>query len=194
VLRIHALAGLGAVALAAVWASGRLADRVALRAAAGLDATLGSAWRAAQAEPAAATPQAIVLPAPEPAEPSAPAVPLAAGRGRGAKARPAPKRGVRVSSAAVLRLANSGARPAGAPVPASAGCPAGLRLSGVGALGVGLRDGDVLTHAGGSPATSSGAVVGMVIAARGARQREIAGRFCRAGELYNLVVEQPYLD
>jgi hypothetical protein len=31
-----------------------------------------------------------------------------------------------------------------------------------------------------------------VIGARGARQREVSGRFCRDGEAYNLVVEQPY--
>ena len=64
----------------------------------------------------------------------------------------------------------------------------------MGALGVGVRDGDVLTHAGGRPATSRADVVGMVIAARGAHQREIGGRFCRAGEVFNLIVEQPYLD
>ena len=82
--------------------------------------------------------------------------------------------------------------PSGAYVPAEGARPAGLQLQGVSALGVGLEDGDVLTHADGRPARSRGDVIGVVIAARGAGAREIGGRFWRNGEVWNLIVEQPY--
>ncbi len=101
--------------------------------------------------------------------------------------------GIRVSAASVLRLANAGARPAGHYVPSDGIRPAGLELSGVGALGIGMRDGDVLTNAGGRAATSAGAVVGAVIGARSARTPEISGVFWRGGEPWQIVVEQPYI-
>jgi hypothetical protein len=107
---------------------------------------------------------------------------------------PAPSRhGIRVSAESVVRLANSGARPRGTPVRATPERPAGLELHGVGALGIGLRDGDVLTDAGGRPARSEAEVVGMILASRGAQVPEISGRFYRDGEAWNLIVEQPYL-
>ena len=106
---------------------------------------------------------------------------------------PVPTRGIRVSAATVLRIANSGARPVGIPVPAEGARPAGLMLSGVSGLGVGMQDGDVLTHAGGRPALSEADVVGLVIAARGKEVPSIGGRFWRDGEPWNLVVEQPYV-
>ncbi len=101
-------------------------------------------------------------------------------------------RGLHVPSAAVLRLARSGSRPRGVPVPAEGPRPAGILLQGVGGLGVGLQDGDVLTMAGGAPALAPSDVVGMVIAARGRRAAVIGGQFWRDGEPWNLVVEQPY--
>ncbi|GEM_PF-1004874 len=104
----------------------------------------------------------------------------------------APRRGLRVPAETVLRLARSGARPRGVPVPAAGGRPAGILLQDVGGLGVGLEDGDVLTMAGGVPARSPADVVGMVIAARGRRAATIGGQFWRDGELWDLVVEQPY--
>lgn len=105
--------------------------------------------------------------------------------------RPVPK-GIRVRAGAVLRLANSGARPGGVPVSARGDRPAGLALTGVGGLGIGLVDGDVLTHAAGRPALSPGDVIGVVIGSRAAQAPEIWGRFWRNGESWNLVVEQPY--
>lgn len=106
---------------------------------------------------------------------------------------PLPKKGVRVRAETVLRLANSGARPSGIPVPAHGERPAGLALSGVSGLGIGLVDGDVLTHADGRPARSAGDVIGVVIGARAQKAPEICGRFWRGGEPWNLIVEQPYL-
>jgi hypothetical protein len=117
-----------------------------------------------------------------------------AGAGRVAAQNPLLARGIRVSASTVLRLANNGARPTGAPVAPSGARPAGLLLSGVGALGIGMRDGDILTDAGGRPALSEGDVVGVVIASRGQRVPTISGRFWRNGEPWQLLVEQPYLQ
>jgi hypothetical protein len=82
--------------------------------------------------------------------------------------------------------------PRGTPVAATPLHPAGLALSGVSALGVGLRDGDVLTEAAGSPALSIGAVVQAVIAARGRHAPEISGRCFRDGQPFQISIEQPY--
>jgi len=105
-----------------------------------------------------------------------------------------PKKGIRVRAEAVLRLANAGARPSGIPVAAHGRRPAGLALIGVSGLGIGLVDGDVLTHAGGRPALVPGDVIGMVIGARAHHASEICGRFWRNGEPWNLIVEQPYVE
>ena len=188
--------------VAAAFVSGKVADRIGRRLGAALDETLGAALRI----PPPASAEAVALraaehPAPRSAEPHATQTEKAPATSRSSRPRAPsrgadriPERGLRVSAQTVLRLAQSGARPSGTPVPVSQGCAAGLRLSGVSGLGVGLRDGDVLTHAAGRPASSRAEVVGAVIGARGARQREVSGRFCRDGEAWNLVVEQPYLD
>jgi len=105
----------------------------------------------------------------------------------------APK-GLFVSAEKVLGLARAGARPGAIPVSASGPRPAGLLLTGVGGLGVGLRDGDILTHALGQPAVSEEAVVGAIIRARGARQLQLSGRVWREGRSFALVVAQPYVD
>jgi hypothetical protein len=94
----------------------------------------------------------------------------------------------------VLRLAEGRVMPRAVPVAASGGRPAGLRLVGVGGLGVGMRDGDVLTRVLGGSVGSVGDVVARVIAARDRRAREISAEFWRDGEAWSLVVEQPYLN
>jgi len=70
--------------------------------------------------------------------------------------------------------------------------PAGLLLSGVSALGVGLQDGDVLTEAAGQKASSAAVVVGIVLAARSRQVSEISGRFYRGSVPFAVTVEQPY--
>ncbi len=100
--------------------------------------------------------------------------------------------GVRVSASQVLALAARRAMPRAVPVKATAAHPAGLLLSGVSALGIGLQDGDVLTEAAGQKATSVATVVGIVLAARGRQVPEISGRFYRGWVPYGLTVEQPY--
>lgn len=110
--------------------------------------------------------------------------------GAAVKGKPLPS--VRVSQAAVLRLAQAGRRPTGVPVAASGNRPAGIQVFGVSALGIGVRDGDVLTHVSEVPVTQAGQVVAMVIAARGARKPVITGRLWRGNRSYSIVVEQPY--
>jgi hypothetical protein len=106
---------------------------------------------------------------------------------------PVPK-GLFVSADKVLHLARAGVRPAGIPVDSAGARPGGLILTGVGGLGLGLQDGDILTHALGQPAVSEAAVVGAIIRARGARQPQLSGRVWRHGRSFALVVAQPYLD
>jgi hypothetical protein len=111
------------------------------------------------------------------------------------KKRPSNKvNGIFISRGTVLRLANGAAMPRGALVPAVGGRPAGLRLSGVSALGIGMRDGDVLTQVLGASVASAGDVIQRVIAARARHARDISGEFWRDGVRWSLVVEQPYVD
>jgi len=100
--------------------------------------------------------------------------------------------GVFVSRARVLAAARAGLRPTGSPVPATAWRPAGLALAGVGGLGVGLRDGDVLVSAGG-PATSEAAIVGAVIGALRSRARAMSGVAWRGRQRIDVTVELPEL-
>ncbi|MBK7579113.1 MAG: hypothetical protein IPI67_02815 [Myxococcales bacterium] len=143
------------------------------------------------------TPSPVLIEALPPAPMDADqAAPLATTRSVAAPRRlpPAvPKKGIRVRADMVLRLASAGARPAGFPVAAQGERPRGLALVGVSALGIGLQDGDVLTHAAGRPALTPGDVIGVVIGSRNERAPEIWGRFWRNGEPWNLVVEQPYV-
>lgn len=108
--------------------------------------------------------------------------------------KPRGHRGIHVGAKTVLSLAERGTRPSGIFVQAEGKRPAGLMLLGVSSLGVGLRDGDILTHAAGQRATSEGQVVSLVLSARGARQAQIGGRIWRDGVSFPLVVDQPYLS
>lgn len=130
-------------------------------------------------------------------EPVVSDVAVAAVRRSGTHAPPAPataspgSKGVFVSAQAVLRLANARAIPDGRPVPADGARPAGVQLSGVGGLGIGMRDGDVLTTAAGAPVRSKAQVIGLVASALGKGAETISGSFWRDGERYNLVVRVP---
>lgn len=109
-----------------------------------------------------------------------------------AGALPTPKHGIRVNRANVLRLARARAVPSGQFVAAGEGRPAGIRLSGVSGLGIGVRDGDVLTHVSGVPVTDKGQVVNLVLQARARRAAQVTGRFYRGAEPWLLLVEMPY--
>ena len=100
--------------------------------------------------------------------------------------------GVHLDADAVLALAERGVMPGAESVPASASRPAGLRLRGVSALGVGLKDGDVLSDVAGRPVGSVAEVVGLIAGQRSRRVPVISGRIWRGDRPLTLSVEQPY--
>ena len=117
-------------------------------------------------------------------------------RGRGprrGKGRPAPRvdRVVYVPVETVLGLARQRRVPEGRPVPATPHHPAGIELLRVANLGVGLRDGDVLTEVAGAPAGDEDRVLATVVAALRRHDRSISARFVRDGAPWALVVELP---
>jgi hypothetical protein len=89
--------------------------------------------------------------------------------------------GIFVGKETVLRLVRAGVVPAGQPVAASSSHPAGIQLAGVGALGIGLVDGDILTEVEGRPVQTEGQVVGMVFAARSRHAEQMSAVIWRAG-------------
>lgn len=99
-----------------------------------------------------------------------------------------------VSAASVLRLSKSAARPQGTFVAQTLQHPAGLRLMGVAALGIGVQDGDILVDAMGMTPRSSGEIIGAIIQARAQRVRHLSGTLWRRGQTFRITVEQPYLD
>jgi hypothetical protein len=110
----------------------------------------------------------------------------------GNPAKPAALPAIYVTAQAVLRIANSGRRPSGKSVTAQGRRPAGVQVFGASSLGVGVRDGDVITRVSAVPVTSASQVIALVIAARGARQSAISAEVYRGQRSYTLTVEQPY--
>ncbi len=98
-----------------------------------------------------------------------------------------------VSKATVLKLAESAARPHGSFVSETSEHPAGLRLAGVGPLGIGVQDGDILIEALGITPRSPGQVIGAIIEARAKQARFLSGSLWRQGKRISITVEQPYL-
>jgi hypothetical protein len=116
-------------------------------------------------------------------------------KGKPRKAAPAPRKlqgTVHVGARTVLDLASSRARPSAVTVAGAGSRPSGLRLKGVSALGIGLRDGDVLTHVAGQHVTAKSDVVAIVLTLRSRQVRDIEAVFWRDGKPWRLVVEQPY--
>jgi hypothetical protein len=107
--------------------------------------------------------------------------------------RPSAPAPIFVSRAKVLALAQSSARPQGAFVQQTAEHPAGLRLSGVAPLGIGVQDGDILIEALGMTPRSPGQVIGAIIEARSQKARALSGTLWRRGQTFRITVEQPYL-
>jgi hypothetical protein len=97
-----------------------------------------------------------------------------------------------VSGATVLKLAQTSARPRGSFVAASAQHPAGLQLTGVAALGIGVQDGDILIEALGMTPRAPGQVIGAIIEARAKQARFLSGTLWRHGQTFPITVEQPY--
>lgn len=143
------------------------------------------------APPQRVTPK-LDLPPPEEFEVPEEQVELALPAPSGTKTKPR-RRGLRVREATILELARARAIPSAVGTPAQGLRPAGLRFVDVEGLGVGLKNGDVLTRVAGVPALNRGAVVGAVIAAREAKAPAIHAEFWRDGTPWQLVVEMPYL-
>lgn len=105
-----------------------------------------------------------------------------------------PKKGLRVNRATILQLARQRVIPRGEPVQGEHAVPSGIRLSGVSAFGVGVQDGDVLTHVSGMPVADTAQVIGAVLGALNRKQEQISARFWRNGEPWALVVELPQVE
>ncbi len=117
--------------------------------------------------------------------------PAPAGLARGGTPKALPAIGILVSRKRVQAAIDGGIRPSGTPVAATPWRPAGLALAGVSALGVGLRDGDVLVRAGGTPARSDGAVIGAVRGALQSKAKAISGEVWRGQRRIIITVELP---
>jgi hypothetical protein len=121
---------------------------------------------------------------------------LTAAPRRPAKNKPAPPStagALFVSRAKVLALAQSAARPQGSFVPQTIDHPAGLRLTGVGGLGIGVSDGDILIEALGVTPRSAGQIIALVLQARAQKVPVLSGALWRRGQILRITVEQPYL-
>lgn len=135
----------------------------------------------------------LELDEPLPSETRLTATGKAPAAGKGRTARPPAQGTLFVSAAKVLELSQSAARPQSAFVPATATHPAGLRLSGVAGLGIGVQDGDILIEALGVTPQSPGQIIGAIIEARAKQARYLSGKLWRRGQVLRITVEQPYL-
>jgi hypothetical protein len=125
---------------------------------------------------------------------------LSHGAAKGSPRRNAPRSAAKqkptalfVSQTTVLKLAESAARPRGSFVAQTQDHPAGLRLVGVGALGIGVQDGDILVEALGIAPRAPGEIIGAIIEARAKNARFLSGTLWRRGDTFRITVEQPYL-
>lgn len=185
--RLLALLPLPLVVLVATWGSARVADR-----AGGVMAALFGTAAAFLVAPPAPAEDPDVVPTSgtltQETTPDAAPAPKKALKGK----RPAPAKVLFVSADTVMKLASSKVHLRGVPVAREGARPAGLRLVGVSALGVGLQDGDVLTKALGQPVMSRSEVVRAVLGARARGDKVLEGEFYRGTERWVLRVEQPY--
>jgi hypothetical protein len=146
---------------------------------------------------AAAAPQVAVADTGVTFDATAESAAFSAGKARAPRSRaaaPAKPQALFVSAASVLQLSKSAARPQGTFVAQTPQHPAGLRLMGVAALGIGVKDGDILVDAMGMTPRSSGEIIGAIIQARAQRVRYLSGTLWRSGQTFRITVEQPYLD
>lgn len=98
---------------------------------------------------------------------------------------------VYVDEKTITELARRRAVPSSKPVPAKGARPAGIALFGVAALGVGLRDGDVLTSVEGRSVQAEGQVIGVVTGVLLSHARRISGEFWRGDRPGAIVVDLP---
>ena len=206
-MRLRHRSALAAVALALPflgvwWLAQTAGDRAALRAATALDVVAEAVPQQQPPEVLPPTQEAEAIAAldgeleqGEAVEEESKPTPLnQAGGATKQRVAPLPRAvGVLVREQRVMRAAKAGIRPSGSPVPATSFRPAGMALVGVSALGVGLRDGDVLTRAGGTMATSEAAVIGAATGALRSSAKAITGEVWRGRQRILLTVELPTL-
>ncbi len=99
-----------------------------------------------------------------------------------------------ISAERVLRLSREASVPVSRYVPAKGLRPAGLQVAGVAGLGIGVRDGDVLTRVAGAEVRSSAAVVSSVLQLRAKKVKAISGELWRGQERILITFEMPYLE
>jgi hypothetical protein len=187
VRRLLALVPLPFVVLLATWGSARAAEG----AGSVLAGFFGVVAGFVTVPPAAPEDPDLVPTSGNLAEPTTPAPEPSAKKSARAK-RPVPAKVLFVSAETVLKIAATKVQLRGVPVAREGNRPAGLRLVGVSALGVGLADGDVLTRALGQPVLSRSEVVRAVLGARARQEKVLEGEFYRGSERWVLRVEQPY--
>jgi S1-C subfamily serine protease len=187
VRRLYALVPLPLVVLLATWGSARVADRAG-SVMAGLFGVVAGFLTVPPAPPEDPD---LVPTSGNLAEEASPPAPPSTKKTQRAK-RTAPTKVLFVSAETVLKIAATKVHLRGVPVAREGARPAGLRLVGVSALGVGLADGDVLTKALGQPVMSRSEVVRAVLGARARQEKVLEGEFYRGSERWILRVEQPY--
>lgn len=102
------------------------------------------------------------------------------------------KQSIYISATKVLCLAQLGSQPSGKPIAARGKRPAGVAVYGVSALGIGARDGDVVTDILGQPVRSVAQGIMLIIAARANQRSVITGTIWRGTRPISVAVEQPY--
>ncbi len=98
-----------------------------------------------------------------------------------------------IKAETILRLSKVATPPASRFVKSRGRRPAGLQLAGVSALGIGVRDGDVLTSVAGAAVTSRAAVITTILQLRAREARAVSGEFWRGQQRWLITVEMPYL-
>lgn len=98
---------------------------------------------------------------------------------------------ISISAQRTQQAIKAGIRPSGGSVGKTSWRSAGLALYGVSALGVGLRDGDVLTKINGSPARSQTAVISAVRSAWSDKAKGVSGEVWRGHHRFMVAVEFP---
>jgi hypothetical protein len=166
-----------------VWTAGALLGQALSVESPQTDVDWGAIEREVEANerPAAEAPPSVVVP--RVAQPSA------------LKSKPGASgtKGVFLSTDQVLRLSKLAKIPASRFVERQGERPAGLQVAGVSGLGIGVKDGDVLTQVAGSQVSSSTAVVSTVLQLRAKRAPAISGEFWRGQERYQIMVQMPYV-
>ncbi len=102
------------------------------------------------------------------------------------------RRSIYITSTTVLCLAQQGFQPTGKPVVAKGKRPAGVAVFGVSGLGLGVRDGDIVTEILGQPVRSVAQGITLIFIARASNRPTITGTVWHAMRPSGVTVEQPY--